>query len=147
MKQRNSIYAVGEDGQDEQERQSDSLVPPNKKDLPVFLRTVVTVSAKVTYKQSMVLLYLVSQVQGFFVWYQITQSLVAGATLAQRWHALAALAVTIVALVVRLGATGDLDQIWQVLVLVAVLAAPDQRWRALVVVVVVVVVQQLEVVR
>lgn len=82
MKQRNSIYAVGADGQDEQERQSESLVPPNKKDLPVFLRTVVTVSAKVVYKQSMVLLYLVSQVQGFFVWYQITQSFVSGATLA-----------------------------------------------------------------
>ena len=76
MKQHNSIYAVEEDGQDEQEQQSN--VTPTIKDLPVFLRKVVTNSAKVTYKRTMVLLYFVGQVKGFFVWYQITQSSVVG---------------------------------------------------------------------
>ena len=76
MKQHNSIYAVEEDGQDEQERQSN--VPSNIKDLPVFLRKLVTHSAKVTYRRSMMLLYFLAQIHTFFVWYQITQSSVVG---------------------------------------------------------------------
>ena len=80
MKQHNSVYAVEEDGQDEQERQSN--VPPNIKDLPVFLRKLVTNSAKVTYRRSMMLLYLLAQIHTFFVWYQITQSSVVGGILA-----------------------------------------------------------------
>eukprot|EP00944_MAST-04C_sp_MAST-4C-sp1_P012379 g12379.t1 len=80
MKQHNSVYAVEEDGQDEQERQSN--VPPNIKDLPVFLRKLVTHSAKVTYRRSMMLLYFLAQIHTFFVWYQITQSSVVGGILA-----------------------------------------------------------------
>ena len=78
MKQHNSIYAIEKEGQGE--RQND--VPPNVKDLPVFLRKVVTVSAKVTYKQSMMLLYFLSQISSFFTWYQITQSSVVGGVIA-----------------------------------------------------------------
>ena len=52
------------------------------KDLPVFLRKVVTASANVMYKRTMVLLYFLGQVSGFFVWYQITQSSVAGGIIA-----------------------------------------------------------------
>lgn len=66
------------------EQGNERQVTPSVKsleDLPVFLRRLITVSAKVTYKQAVALIFFLAQVPWFFIWYQITQSFVGAAVI------------------------------------------------------------------